>query len=964
MQRKMSVPKRQITCGTFLRFSKGHVVEVERKNSIFLPDYIEREIIFLIGGGYKHTFKIGETTVKYVFTDDNGNSANFNFKVEVRDVQPPTITCPKVDPVVSADREVDVFWVEPTVKDNSGRPVTVNSNMSPGKFYWGRYKIVYDVRDESGNRASCSFALNIGPHQCPDLHTPINGAAGCDTFGYGVFCTLQCQNPYDFDLPAGMTSVPSFYVCGGSGRWQPTTQVPDCTRYQDPNDNLVLTLYYDYECPDPRAQKQIKENAVSNFKASPFGLTCNCIVTVDNFRVICGAINASAVRGTPAPPRGKRSVGAPSLRGQNVELLMREMKNALEKSAQTIGLRARYNVHGEVESCPPGQEYKQERNKCAVCVKGYFQNAALKCEKCPKGQYSEDERQVMCVACPDGESTLTTGSFSRQNCTEMCRRGYYSGNGLEYPDSCSPCPADTYNTARGQMSCKPCPRNTHTAPLGGADDRRKCKGPCPAGTVSVDGLQPCKPCPKNTYQPNGRSTECQECPSGKVTLGEGKTRIGDCIDLNECLSNPCLNGARCEDRIDEYFCACPVGFTGKNCEVNIDDCESTPCMNGATCLDRVNGYSCRCAPGYTRADCSLNINECASSPCQNGATCVDKANGYTCLCVPGFHGNRCEINVDECADNPCENGGSCRDGVNEYTCQCRPGFTGLKCAQNIDDCEDVSCQNEGTCVDGVNSFQCRCPPGFTGRYCETNINECASSPCVNGATCHDDVNKFICKCKPYYSGKTCSTRESPCFGVDFNQASELDFIKLEPNMPFRSLSALTIEFWMESSDNNKVNGSYGTPISYGSRAGDNFTIFGYTNFAMVVNGEEAITGVDAADGQWHKICATWQASDGSWQFYKDGTLKHRGKDLSKGRPLPAGGIFVLGQKLNGLETFSPLDTFKGKLHGMRLWDRVLDCSADISDATISIAWPDFIGTIEGRLGKTRSIIPPGVSCST
>ncbi|XP_013400097.1 hyalin-like [Lingula anatina] len=118
------------------------------------------------GGGYRHTFKIGVTTVKYVFTDDSGNSADFFFRVKVRDVQPPTITCPKVDPVVSTDREVDVSWVQPTVTDNSGKPVTVVSNVSPGKFYWGRYKIVYDARDEAGNRASCSFTIHVQPHKC------------------------------------------------------------------------------------------------------------------------------------------------------------------------------------------------------------------------------------------------------------------------------------------------------------------------------------------------------------------------------------------------------------------------------------------------------------------------------------------------------------------------------------------------------------------------------------------------------------------------------------------------------------------------------------------------------------------------------------------------------------------------------------------------------------------------------
>lgn len=33
-------------------------------------------------------------------------------------------------------------------------------------------------------------------------------------------------------------------------------------------------------------------------------------------------------------------------------------------------------------------------------------------------------------------------------------------------------------------------------------------------------------------------------------------------EINECLSNPCVNGGVCEDLLDQYVCTCKLGYTG------------------------------------------------------------------------------------------------------------------------------------------------------------------------------------------------------------------------------------------------------------------------------------------------------------------------------------------------------------------------------------------------------------------
>ncbi|XP_063402647.1 uncharacterized protein LOC134686779 [Mytilus trossulus] len=75
------------------------------------------------------------------------------------------------------------------------------------------------------------------------------------------------------------------------------------------------------------------------------------------------------------------------------------------------------------------------------------------------------------------------------------------------------------------------------------------------------------------------------------------------IVLNDCSSNPCENGATCNDEINGYKCTCTAGFTSTRCETDIDECASNPCHNGATCNDQVNEYNCTCAAGFTNTHC-------------------------------------------------------------------------------------------------------------------------------------------------------------------------------------------------------------------------------------------------------------------------------------------------------------------------------------------------------------------------
>ncbi len=100
---------------------------------------------------------------------------------------------------------------------------------------------------------------------------------------------------------------------------------------------------------------------------------------------------------------------------------------------------------------------------------------------------------------------------------------------------------------------------------------------------------------------------------------------------------------------------CVIPPAGVVCEMNLDECESDPCQNGGRCEDAINDYTCHCPPPapdqlpWGGHDCDVPLTGCVPDPCQNNATCVPSLlrdqHQHTCTCASGFHGDTCQTST-------------------------------------------------------------------------------------------------------------------------------------------------------------------------------------------------------------------------------------------------------------------------------------------------------------------------------
>ena len=368
--------------------------------------------------------------------------------------------------------------------------------------------------------------------------------------------------------------------------------------------------------------------------------------------------------------------------------------------------------------------------KCQPPYKIIGQNCVLaNCSRgnqCPSGaECITIQGGVSYCACPRGFTMLPDNSCQDINECELLS-----------PSNNPPCAigAECYNRV-GTFECKcppgtsgdayqsgcsvnkvQCSKDTDCGPNEKCIQPGKCSCPPPYFVDNLDDNKCKSPCIAFSC---GVNSKCSIADPPKCDCLPGFTGTGadGCIDINECLNNPCGSGAICINEIGSFHCECPPGTlidpitssclgtvkqvcsTDRDCPTDlactaegdcVNPCDSLPCGSNAYCEPEEHAAWCRCHPGYVEGSNGECVSMCEGFLCGTGSHCIVTNEGPTCKCETGFNGNPFpggNCITDQCsASNPCDDPLICMHGRCKERCEGIVCGVGAKCDKNTNKC--------------------------------------------------------------------------------------------------------------------------------------------------------------------------------------------------------------------------------------------------------------------------------------
>ena len=238
---------------------------------------------------------------------------------------------------------------------------------------------------------------------------------------------------------------------------------------------------------------------------------------------------------------------------------------------------------------------------------------------------------------------------------------------------------------------------------------------------------------------------------------------GVCVDIDECIINPCGSDTdrECVNLMGSFQCICKSGLTeilqpsGFYICGNIDECASDTimCSGNSFCLDldpssEPDGtglpYQCVCKDGYDgNGLVCCEIDECilGEHDCSQNATCQNTEGSFDCFCLNGFTGDgkTCQVVCPE-TQKLAPNGINCT--CDDNYAQNLTALPAIEC-YDINECEDnidYRCDQMGNCVNIIGNYTCSgCIPPYRGSGYK---GECCMEICMTGEECKENY----CQC--------------------------------------------------------------------------------------------------------------------------------------------------------------------------------------------------------------------------
>ncbi|XP_057697225.1 protein crumbs homolog 1 isoform X1 [Corythoichthys intestinalis] len=211
-------------------------------------------------------------------------------------------------------------------------------------------------------------------------------------------------------------------------------------------------------------------------------------------------------------------------------------------------------------------------------------------DPCLNGGECQDLFNYYNCSCPEGWVGRHCGFFTNTCASDPCVHGNCSVNGAAYECSCEL----GYTGVDCEEEVDIC--ENHLCAHGGT---------CLHGPDRYACL-----CPENYTGPlcNER---VEEIP-WYIVVRNVRPRLPVSVCGDDIKNYTCFNGGNCSDR--ELSCDCPPGFTGHRCEQEVDECKSNPCLNGGYCRNLVNKFLCVCDMSYAGDMCQTDLTSEGVTP--------------------------------------------------------------------------------------------------------------------------------------------------------------------------------------------------------------------------------------------------------------------------------------------------------------------------------------------------------------